>query len=475
MPRPDRSRRTSRAAASPPTLARKLGALDGAAIVVSNVIGSGIFIVPAVVAQLAPSPAAMLGVWLVGGALAFAGALAYAELAALRPQAGGEYVYLKEAYGPLLGFLAGWTSFVAGFSGAIAASAVGMAGILGRFIPAAADTTPVFTVPLPFVALTLSPQGGVALLTIAGLSVVHCLGLGPGRVVNNVLAGAKVAVLVAVVALGFSLGRGSAAHYAEGGPTALASWTFALIPVLFSYSGWNAAAYVSEEVRDPERNVPRALLVGTGFVVVIYLALNLVFLYAIPLEEFPNQALRIGDVAVERLFGPGAAGMWAAASIVMIAAAISAMVMAGPRIYFAMARDGLFFPAAGRVHPRFRTPVVAIVAQAAWSSVLVLTGTFDQLVEYTGFGVVLFAGIAVFAVFVLRRRRPSEKRPFRAWGYPLAPLFFVAASLLIVVNALRESPATSGSGLALIGLGIPFYFLLRRGKQGPTASARSAR
>lgn len=475
MPRPDRSRRASQAAASPPTLGRKLGALDGAAIVVSNVIGSGIFIVPAVVAQLAPSPAAMLGVWLVGGALAFAGALAYAELAALRPQAGGEYVYLKEAYGPLLGFLAGWTSFVAGFSGAIAASAVGMAGILGRFIPAAADTTPVFTVPLPFVSLTLSPQGGVALLTIAGLSVVHCLGLGPGRVVNNVLAGAKVAVLVAVVALGFSLGRGSAAHYAEGGPTALASWTFALIPVLFSYSGWNAAAYVSEEVRDPERNVPRALLVGTGFVVVIYLALNLVFLYAIPLEEFPNQALRIGDVAVERLFGPGAAGMWAAASIVMIAAAISAMVMAGPRIYFAMARDGLFFPAAGRVHPRSRTPVVAIVAQAVWSSVLVLTGTFDQLVEYTGFGVVLFAGIAVFAVFVLRRRRPSEKRPFRAWGYPLAPLFFVVASLLIVVNALRESPATSGSGLALIGLGIPFYFLLRHGKQGPTASARSAR
>ncbi|MDE2923508.1 MAG: amino acid permease [Acidobacteriota bacterium] len=438
-----------------------MGALDGAAIVVSNVIGGGIFIVPAVVAQLAPSPAAMLGVWLVGGALALAGALAYAELAALRPQAGGEYVYLREAYGPLLGFLAGWTSFVAGFSGAIAASAVGMAGIMGRFVPAAADTTPIFSVPLGFVSLTLSPQSAVALAAIVGMSVVHSLGLGPGRVVNNLLAGAKVAVLVVVIALGFSLGRGSATHYAEGGPIALASWTFALIPVLFSYAGWNAAAYVSEEIRNPEKNVPKALLMGTGIVVVIYLALNMVYVYAMPLAEFPDQALRIGDVAVERLFGPGAAGAWAAASIVMIAAAISAMVLAGPRVYYAMARDGLFFPAAGRVHPRFRTPVVAIAAQAVWSSVLVLTGTFDQLVEYTGFGVVLFAGIAVFAVFVLRRRRPLEHRPFRAWGYPLAPLFFVVASLLIVVNALRESPATSGAGLLIIGLGVPFYFLWR--------------
>lgn len=172
----------------------------------SNVIGSGIFIVPAAVAQLAPSPGAMLGVWLIGGALALAGALAYAELAALRPQAGGEYVYLREAYGPLLGFLAGWTSFVAGFSGAIAASAVGMAGILGRFVPAAADTTPIFSVSLAFVSLTLSPRSAVALATIVGLSVVHSLGLGPGRVVNNLLAGAKIAVLVVVVALGFSLG-----------------------------------------------------------------------------------------------------------------------------------------------------------------------------------------------------------------------------------------------------------------------------
>ena len=192
----------------------------------------------------------------------------------------------------------------------------------------------------------------------------------------------------------------------------------------------------------------------------------MVYLYAMPVEDFPDQATRIGDVALERLFGSGAGGAWAAASVVMIAASISAMVLAGPRVYFAMARDGLLFDSVARVHSRFRTPVVAIAAQAVWSGVLVLTGTFGQLVEYTGFAIVLFAGVAVFAVFVLRWKHPSEARPFRAWGYPFAPLFFAVASLLIVANALRENPATSGAGLLVIGLGIPVYYWMRvRGRK----------
>ena len=451
-----------------PALERKLGPVDGAAIVVSNVIGGGIFIVPSFVAALAPSPWSMLGVWLVGGALALAGALAYAELAALRPKAGGEYVYLRAAFGPLAGFLTGWTSFVAGFSGAIAASAVGMAGILGRFIPAAADTTPLFSIELPFVSLTLSPQSAVALAAIAGLSAIHSAGLGPGRVVQNLLAGAKVSVLACVVALGFAVGRGSTANFAAGEPTMAANWLFALIPVMFSYSGWNAAAYLSEEVRNPGRNLPRALLWGTAVVVLIYLLLNMVYVYAMPVEEFRTEAVRVGDVAVERLFGPAAGAAWAAASIVMIAASISAMVLAGPRVYYAMARDGLFFGVAARVHPKFRTPTAAIAAQAAWSGLLVLTGTFSQLVEYTGFAIVLFAGIAVIAVFVLRRKHPSETRPFRAWGYPVAPSFFAAASLLIVANAIRENPATSIAGLLVIGSGVPLYaWMLSRRRKRP--------
>ncbi len=458
---PSRSTAAPDAAAPRPTLERKLGAADGAAIVVSNVIGGGIFFVPAIVAALAPDPWAMLGVWILGGALALAGALAYAELAALRPRAGGEYVYLREAYGPLAGFLTGWTSFVAGFSGAVAAATVGMAGILGRFIPAAGDTTPIFAVDLSVVTLTLSPQAAFALATIAALSVIHSMGLGPGRVVHNVLAGAKVAVLAAVIVLGFAIGQGTTANFGGGGSVAIGSWAFALIPVLFSYSGWNAAAYVSEEVRNPGRNVPRALLVGTVVVIGVYVFLNMVYVYAMPVSEFPDQAVRVGDAAVERLFGPGAGGAWAAASVVMIASSVSAMVLAGPRIYYAMARDGLFFAGAARVHARFRTPITAIAAQAVWSSILVLTGTFEQLVEYTGFSVVLFSGVAVFAVFVLRWKHPTETRPFRAWGYPVAPLFFAAASLVIVVNALRESPGTSGAGLLVIGMGVPVYLALR--------------
>ena len=445
-----------------PGLDRRLGPFDGAAIVVSNVIGGGIFLVPAFVAQSVPHPWAMVGVWVAGGALAFAGAMAYAELAALRPRAGGEYVYLREAFGPLAAFLTGWTSFVAGFAGAIAASAVGLASYLSRFLPVAGDTTPLASVPLGSFDLVVSPQALVAIAVIAGLSGVHVLGLGPGRIVQNLLAGMKVALLVAFVTLGFGVGDGHLSHFASGGPVSPGLWVLALIPVLFSYAGWNAATYVAEEIRDPGRNVPLALGLGTVAVVVIYLGLNLLYIYALPVAEFAAVDARVVDTAADRLFGPTVAGPFAAASIVMIAASISAMVMAGPRVSYAMARDGQFPAVVARVDPRFRTPVVAIVAQGVWASVLVLTGRFEQLVEYTGFAVVLFNGVAVAALFVLRRRAPDEPRPFRAWGYPTAPFVFAVASLLIVLNALWRSPTTSGAGLLVIAAGVPLYLLMRR-------------
>ncbi len=445
-------------------LDRRLGALDGAAIVVSNVIGGGIFLVPAFVAASVPNPWAMLAVWLAGGVLAFTGAMAYAELAALRPRAGGEYVYLREAFGPFAAFLTGWTSFVAGFAGAIAASAVGLSSYLGRFLPAAADTTPLATLPLGVLDLTLSPQAVVAIAVIALLSLVHILGLGPGRVVQNLLGGLKVALLVGFVAAGFGFGSGDASHFSAGGAVAPSLWVLALIPVMFSYSGWNAAAYVAEEMRDPGRNVPLALGLGTAAVVVVYLLLNLLYIYALPVVEFATVEARVVDAAADQLFGPAVAGPFALASVVMIAASISAMVLAGPRVYYAMARDGLFPAAAARVDPRFRTPLVAIVAQGVWASLLVLSGRFDQLVEYTGFAVVLFAGLAVTSLFVLRRRAPDEPRPFRAWGYPLAPMIFSGASLLIVLNALWGSPTTSGAGVLVIAAGIPVYFAMRRSR-----------
>ncbi len=431
---------------------------------VSNVIGGGIFLVPAFVAQSVTHPWAMLAVWASGGALAFAGAMAYAELAALRPRAGGEYVYLREAFGPLAGFLTGWTSFIAGFSGAIAASAVGLASYLSRFVPAAGDTTPFLTLPLGPLQLMVSPQAVVAIAVIAMLSAVHMFGLGPGRIVQNLLAGAKVAVLVAFVAAGFTVGTGDVSHFGVGGSVSPALWVLALIPVMFSYSGWNAAAYVAEEMRDPGRNVPLALGFGTVTVVVIYLLLNALYVYALPVAEFATVDVRVVDAAADRLFGPIIAGPFAAASVVMIAASISAMVLAGPRVYYAMARDGQFPAFAARVDPRYHTPSRAIMAQGLWASLLVLSGRFEQLVEYTGFAIVLFAGIAVASLFVLRRRHPDEPRPFRAWGYPFAPFIFAAASALIVLNALWRSPATSGAGVLVILGGLPVYMLMRRSR-----------
>ena len=425
-------------------LVRRLGPLDAAAIVISNVIGGGIFFVPIIVAGLVPNPVSLLAVWLFGGALAFAGAMAYAELAAVRPQAGGEYVYLRDAFGPLAAFLTGWTSFVAGFSGAIAASAVALADYVTRFVPAAAGARPV-----------------IAISAIAALTLIHVRGLGPGRVVQNVLAALKVSAIVLIVALGFAIGHGDASNLSPARETAAVPWLLALVPVMFSYSGWNAAAYVAEEVRNPARNVPIALALGTVAVIALYLALNALYVFALPVPDLARLDGRLMDTVAERLFGFAAGNLIALFTIVSLSASISAMVLAGPRVYFAMARDGIFVRAAGRVHPRFHTPATAILAQAAWSCILVLSGTLSQLVNYTGFAVVLFSGIAVTALFVLRRRDPAAPRPFSALGYPWAPAIFVAASAIMVANAFWREPKSTFLGVVVILLGVPVYYAFR--------------
>jgi APA family basic amino acid/polyamine antiporter len=352
--------------------------------------------------------------------------------------------------------------------------AVALAEYVGRFVPAAADQTPLLIVPLPFVPLVVSRQALVAIGAIVALSFVHLHG--SGRLVHNLLAGLKVSAIVVFIAIGLSLGAGSAGNIVGTHATVLpaSSWLLALVPIMFTYSGWNAAAYVAEEIRDPGRNVPLALGLGTVGVVAIYLALNVLYLYAMPIGDLAALSGRLTDVVAERLFGFVAGNLLAVFTIVSIAASISAMVMAGPRVYYAMARDHVFLESAAWVHPRFRTPVLAIAAQAIWSSVLVLSGTLAQLVTYTGFAVVLFSGVAVLALFVLRRREPTAARPFKAWGYPLAPAFFVAASAAMVVHEVINSPSTSLAGLAVILAGFPVYFVFARRARSSLGKARAA-
>jgi len=424
-------------------LARRLGPFDAAAIIVSNVIGGGILFTPPQVAASVPRPFWFLATWIAGGALAFAGAMAYAELATMRPRAGGEYVYLDAAFGRLAAFLTGWTSFVAGFSGAIAASASVFAFYLGRFVPAATDHSAI-----------------VAVIVIAAMAWIHIRGVGPGRVVGNILAGLKVTALVLFIAFGFAMGAGSAANVVSGhGALRPAGWLLALVPVMFTYTGWNAATYVAEEIRDPDRNLPLSLALGTATVVVIYVLLNALYLYVLPIASLASVKGSVLDVIADKLLGTRAGDTMGIVSLVSLAASVSAMSIAGPRVYYAMARDGVFFAPAARLHDRYETPAIAIAAQAIWSAVLVVSGGADALIRYTGFAVVLFSGIAVVALFVLRSREPDADRPFTAWGYPIAPAVFAGAMFAIVVNAIYSDPVPSGAGVLIILAGIPVYAL----------------
>ena len=443
-------------------LERRLGPLDAAAIIIANVIGGGILFFPPIIATNVPDTWLFLSTWLAGGALAFCGAMAYAELAALRPRAGGEYVYLREAYGSLAGFLTGWTSFVAGFAGAMAASAMIIPLYLERFIPGSASSTPWFAIPIPYLPITVSNQTIIAIAAVWLFAFVHIRGVGPGKFVSNALTILKVGSLLIFIAMGLTMGGSTAGGLQQAaGVVTPTGWFAGLIVVMFVYSGWNAAAYMAEEVRDPGRNLPLALALGTAAVTLIYLLINVLYLYVIPISELVTIKGSVLDVAAERLLGVRAGDIMGVVSLISLAAGINAWTFAGPRIYFAMARDGVFFPAAARVHPTYKTPATSIAAQALWATVLILTGSLDALGNYVAFAITLFAGIAVAAVFVLRARDPQAPRPFKAVGYPVTPAIFVLFSAVMIVNAIYREPTSSLTGLLVIGAGIPLYLWFR--------------
>ena len=448
----------------PTLLERRLGPLDAAAIIISNVIGGGILFTPPQIAASVPNAFLFLLTWVAGGLLAFFGAMAYAELAAHRPRAGGEYVYLRAAYGPLAAFLTGWTSFVAGFAGAIAGNALFFAIYLARFVPAAGNDTPFFALTIipGALRLTFSPQTICALVLVWGLALIHLRGVGPGRLVGNILASLKVSALVLFVALGFAVGTGNPGNLTQGQSVPATSWLLALIPIMFTYSGWNAAGYVAEEIRDPGRNVPRSFALGTVAVLLIYLALNTLYLYVFPVDQLAKIEGSVLDRVADGLLGSVAGNIMAVVALISLSASNSAMTFAGPRVYFAMARDGIFFRRLATVHPQYRTPANAIIAQAAWTSLLVLSAETTRLVNYTGFSITLFLALAVGALFILRAREPLVERPFKALGYPVAPLIYVVASAFILINALYRDPGPTGAGALIILAGIPLYLVFRR-------------
>jgi len=430
-------------------LARVLGLLDVVGIVVGSVIGSGIFIVPATVALEVRSPVVMLAVWVSGGVLTFFGALCFAELGGMYPQAGGTYVYLREAYGPLVAFLFGWSLFLVVDSGAMATLSSAFA-----------------TKYLPYF-VTLSPLAGrlVTLAFIGFLVTVNYLGVRHGANLQNLLAAIKLAAIVAVVALIFALGRGSAANFVRPAaePVTLGSigrFGAALIACLWAYKGWEAATYSTGELRNPQRNLFLGLLAGCLLVTILYLATNLAYLWVLPAAAIAASP-RIAADALAAAVGPGSAAFVSALILLSILGSANTNILTAPRVYYAMAKDGLFFARAGEVHPRYRTPHLAILAMGAWTAVLAMSGSFEQLLAYVVFGLWIFFGLTVGAVLILRRTRPDLPRPVRVWGFPWTPIAFLAATVFIAVSALATGPRNALAGTAIIALGVPAYLFWR--------------
>ena len=431
-------------------------------LVVGNTIGVGIFTTSGIVADAVPSPGWVLAVWGLGGLLSLAGALTWAELGATFPHAGGEYVYLREAFGPFWGFLCGWAIFIANFSGSIAVLAIALAGSLTHVLSLDASEMVLWAGSVGGLPFSLSHNQLFALVLVWVVSLINYRGLRLGSLAQNVLSVSKLAAITGLLVAGFWWGAGTWTHFSPfftgtDVPGRLSAVGVALIPVLFAYTGWNAAAYIASEVHHPERNLPRALLYGTLVTFGVYLLLNILYLYAVPIAALKG-VVQVGELTASALFGTKAAWVVSLLIALSVASAFNVMILTGGWIYFAMARNGVFFQSAAQLHPRFQVPGQALLLQAAWTSVLILSGTFEQLLTYTTVVLVGFSALTVGALFVLRRRRPDLPRPYQAWGYPWLPAFYIAASVGIVLNTLWERPLECLLGLLLCAVGVPIYY-----------------
>jgi APA family basic amino acid/polyamine antiporter len=396
----------------------------------------------------------MLSVWVFGGLLSFFGALAFSELGAAMPEAGGMYVFLREAYGPLVSFLFGWTLFLVIDSGAIATLTVAFAS---RYLPYFFKMSPLVI-------------KAVSVAFIVFLAAVNIAGVRAGANLQNVLTIIKTAALVIVSAVIFFFGKGSAANFVSPAPDLnspgfLGAFGIGLVAVLWAYKGWESSTYSAGEVKKPERNIPLGLLLGTLAVVAVYILVNLAYLYVLPVGEIAKSD-RIASDALKLVTGPIGGSLIALVILFSIMGAANQNILCSPRVYFAMARDGLFFKRIADAHPKYLTPYVSIVAISVWSIILCLFfGTFEQLFTYVIFGQWIFFGLTVAAVIILRKKRPDMPRPYRTWGYPFTPVFFILAALFISMNSLINEFRNAVIGLAIILLGVPVYFYWKNKKR----------
>ncbi|CAI4034176.1 Amino acid permease [Nitrospira tepida] len=431
---------------------RQVGWFTAACLLISNMIGGGIFTTTGFLARDLGDPPAILFLWIVGAAVSLAGALCYAELGTVFPQAGGDYVYLREAYGPLPAFLSGWTSFTVGFGAAIAASAVSFATYLVRA--------------LPLTGLDSGWITGLALALVWSLTAVHGVGLQAGGRLQQTLTTIKVLSIAGLILGGLLFGKGSWGHLqtspdAPGvhGGVLVASFVF----VFYTYLGWNVAGYIAGEIRDPVRTLPRIMIGGTLFVGVVYLCLNLLYFFALPVDRLGEPPLLpVAEKAATALWGSRGAFFAALLLAISIAGAVSAMVWAGPRVYWAMAVDGALLPWFGVRHQGTGIPVRSMVLQSTWVSFLILTSTFEQLVVYGGLVLAGFSALTIAAVMLLRRRRPELTRPFRVPLYPFLPILVILVLLTLIAHSLFHRPGESLMGLLTVMIGVPLYWLMGR-------------
>lgn len=431
------------------TLQRMLGLKDLVLIVIGSVIGSGIFIVPAtVLRQTHGHVGVALLVWFVAGVLSLLGALTYGEMGAANPEAGGIYIYIRDAFGPLPAFLYGWTAFFVISSGAVATLAVAFTGYLGQIVP-------------------VSPLAGkvVSVLMIAVVMAVNIRGTRQGADVQNVTTGIKLVALILISVVLLAVGHHftiapPAGAPAVSGVSLLSAFGLAMIGVLWSYEGWQYATFSAGETRDPQRIFPRGIIIGTGVMILVYLLANVAYIAALGPAR-AAQSDRIAADAVASLLGPLAGKLIAAVILVSMFSAANGITITTPRVYFAMARDRVFFRKMADVHPRFGTPAVAIFWSSIWAMCLAATGTFEQLLTYVVFVGWIFYGLGAVSIFVYRRREPDMVRPFRVPGYPVTPILFVASAAAIVVNTLITQPGRAFLGLGIVLLGAPVFFIWR--------------